>query len=207
MGPAGQQRSGLCEGSGRALQAQPDPLSRPLSARAQACAAGRCMPDEQLWAVACQAAHGLAFLHSHGVLHLVRLRGCPPGGCLAAVFGGLAGAHEPESLPCGAPPAGHLGMASGNRPSPAIPPTTIQDMKPDNKGPASVAQCPASVAMTVHPLPCPLQLEPRQDIKPDNIYLSLGGPGAGAAPRWRIGDFGLAVARGQDGSMVRARLN
>lgn len=84
------------------------------------------MPDEALWAVACQAAQGLAFLHSHGVMHL--------------------------------------------------------------------------------------------DIKPDNIYLSAAGlpqgasgSGSSSAPccegcsggTWRIGDFGLAVARGQDGSMVR----
>lgn len=60
------------------------------------------MSDEQLWTAACQAAHGLLFLHSHGVLHL--------------------------------------------------------------------------------------------DVKPDNIYLSKG--------TWRIGDFGLAVARYQDGSTV-----
>lgn len=82
------------------------------------------MPDEALWAVACQAAQGLAFLHSHGVMHL--------------------------------------------------------------------------------------------DIKPDNIYLSAAGlPQGGSSSSsaaccggcsggtWRIGDFGLAVARGQDGSMVR----
>lgn len=91
----------------------------------QACATGTCMPDEALWAVACQAAQGLAFLHSHGVMHL--------------------------------------------------------------------------------------------DVKPDNIYLSAaglpqGGSGSSSGTpccagcssgTWRIGDFGLAVARGQDGSMVR----
>lgn len=55
------------------------------------------------------------------------------------------------------------------------------------------------------------------DIKPDNIYLSaasglpdgaVAGPGAVAG--WatcRIGDFGLAVAREQNGSMVRCMVN
>jgi serine/threonine protein kinase len=61
------------------------------------------MSDEQLWRTACEAAHGLHFLHSNGVLHL--------------------------------------------------------------------------------------------DIKPDNLYLAAG--------TWRIGDFGLAVAREQKASMVR----
>lgn len=103
--------------SATASLARPPPLL-------QACATGTCMPDEALWAVACQAAQGLAFLHSHGVMHL--------------------------------------------------------------------------------------------DIKPDNIYLSAAGlPQGGSSSSaaccggcsggtWRIGDFGLAVARGQDGSMVRA---
>ena len=35
------------------------------------------------------------------------------------------------------------------------------------------------------------------DVKPENIYLAAG--------TWRIGDFGLAVARGNNGSMVRAQ--
>lgn len=100
-------------------------LTNPAPHSPQACAAGTCMPDEALWAVACQAAQGLAFLHSHGVMHL--------------------------------------------------------------------------------------------DVKPDNIYLSAaglpqGGSGSSSGTpccagcsggTWRIGDFGLAVARGQDGSMVR----
>ena len=33
------------------------------------------------------------------------------------------------------------------------------------------------------------------DVKPENIYQSCGA--------WRIGDFGLAVARDKEGSMVR----
>ena len=74
---------------------------------ARAAAAGHCLPDPALWAAACQAAQGLAFLHAHGVMHL--------------------------------------------------------------------------------------------DVKPDNIYLSAAG---GGAVCYRIGDFGLAVARDKDGSMV-----
>ncbi|KAL4858673.1 Wee1-like protein kinase [Chlorella vulgaris] len=79
----------FCEGGSLAHQAH------------RACASGQCMSDEQLWRTACEAAHGLHFLHSNGVLHL--------------------------------------------------------------------------------------------DIKPDNLYLAAG--------TWRIGDFGLAVAREQKASM------
>ncbi|KAL4427957.1 hypothetical protein ABPG75_002046 [Micractinium tetrahymenae] len=97
----------FCEGGSLAQWAQ------------KACMQGQCLTDDQLWSTACQAAQGLAFLHSHNVMHL--------------------------------------------------------------------------------------------DIKPENIYLSAasglpGGAraGPGAVVGWatcRIGDFGLAVAREQDGSM------
>ena len=115
----------MCRAFPPAQLANALPRSSPPPPPRQACAAGTCMSDEALWAVACQAAQGLAFLHSHGVMHLD---------------------IKPDNI---------------YRSAAGLPP----------QGPASAACC--------------------------------GGCAGGT---WRIGDFGLAVARGQDGSMVRCVL-
>ena len=54
---------------------------------------GSGMPDAQLWSTAVQAAQGLAFLHSHGVLHL----DIKPDNIYLAGGGG-SGASSPSSL-------------------------------------------------------------------------------------------------------------
>lgn len=72
----------------------------------------------------------------------------------------------------------------------------------------STMSTPVHLASAAHVPSCPLCLSVPQglcflhsqgvlhlDVKPENIYLSAGA--------WRIGDFGLAVARDREGSMVR----
>ncbi len=135
---------------------------------------GRCLTDDQLWSTACQAAQ----------VGGLRCRGAP------------WAAKQPST--CTQPAASFLArslLRLGAHPAHPL--------------------CRAAF-----PLPVPQGLAflhshnvLHLDIKPDNIYLSAvsglpeGAPaGPGAVAGWatcRIGDFGLAVAREQNGSMVR----